>query len=353
MATKPHLRILVAPLNWGLGHAVRCIPIIKHLLAQGHHVCIASDGKALELLQQEFPKLKIYPLTCSKATYARSKFSMKYKLGLQAFKLIKKIKKEQRLLAEIRQKEGLDLIISDNRIGLRLADTPSVIITHQLTVLSGKSSWLTTAIHAYYLKKFDSIWIPDRSDSPQLSGILSKNKRLDAKAKYIGIPSRMTSIHTEKIYKYAMILSGPEPLRTEFEQRLIAMFKTEVYPTILIQGKVEANKTKHYIGSIEVYNYMTSEELNLIINQAECIICRSGYTSVLDLAKLGAKGFLVPTPGQYEQEYLAQHLKQKGLADFCLQNNLSLKRIKNAQSNGFSNYKVSPLQIDLDLKVEA
>ena len=271
---------------------------------------------------------------------------------MQAFRLIKKIKKEQRILKEISQKEHLDLIISDNRIGLILNHIPSIIITHQLTVLSGKSSWLTTVIHAYFLKKFDSIWIPDRSESPKLSGILSKNKHLNANAKYIGIPSRMKPNTTEKIYKYAMILSGPEPLRSEFEQQLITMFKTENYRTILIQGKIEAKRTKHEIGLIEVYNYMTSTDLNRVINQSECIICRSGYTSILDLAKLGAKAFLVPTPGQYEQEYLAKHLKKNGLADYCSQSNLSLERIKNSNENGFCNYKISSLQIDLNWKVE-
>ena len=37
-------RVLIAPLNWGIGHATRCIPIIKRLLEAGKEVIVAADG---------------------------------------------------------------------------------------------------------------------------------------------------------------------------------------------------------------------------------------------------------------------------------------------------------------------
>jgi predicted glycosyltransferase len=348
MTHKSSLNILVAPLNWGLGHATRCIPIITHLLEQGHHICIGSDGEALNLLRQEFPQLKHYELSCSKATYASHPFLMNARLGYQAFKLIASIKKEQRLCLEIDQKEQLDLIISDNRIGLRLAHITSVIISHQLQVLSGPTSAFTSKLHAHYLKKFDQIWVPDQFQKPRLSGQLSEHHQFTRNANFIGIPSRLYYQKTELAIDYLIILSGPEPLRSKLEERLIFIFKAEVSRTILVRGKVEANEEIETVGQLSIYNYLTSQKLNQDINAAKCVICRSGYTSILDLAKLGKKAFLIPTPGQYEQAYLAKHLKAIGAADYCEQEEISLDRIKNAQLDGFNRFETQPLQLDLE-----
>lgn len=349
MIDKPSLNILVAPLNWGLGHASRCIPIIKYLLGQGHKVCLASDGEALLLLQHEFPELSTYQLKSSKATYAKSRLKMNYKLGSQVFKLIRNISVEQKLLAEIAKKEQLDLIISDNRLGFRLAKVKSVVISHQLKMLSGPTTWLTAQLHAYFLNQFDEVWVPDRLEQPRLSGQLSEHKTLAMKSKFIGISSRMKPEIEQKLYKYVMILSGPEPLRSSFEEKLLQIFKDQAYPTLLVQGKVSTCSSLKKIGQIEVINFLTSKKLNKLINQAEIVICRSGYTSVLDMAKLGAQAFFVPTPGQFEQEYLAEYLQNIGLANYCNQNELSLNRIKEAKLNGFKNFNVSELQLDLDL----
>ena len=73
-------RILVAPLNWGLGHATRCIPIIRALKAHNFEPVIASDGAALQLLKKEFPDLEHVELPSYNITYPKNGKRFKSKL---------------------------------------------------------------------------------------------------------------------------------------------------------------------------------------------------------------------------------------------------------------------------------
>ena len=76
-------KILIAPLNWGLGHATRCIPIIKALEENGFEPIIASDGVALALLKKEFPNLLNIELPAYNIQYAEKGKNFKWKLALQ------------------------------------------------------------------------------------------------------------------------------------------------------------------------------------------------------------------------------------------------------------------------------
>ena len=107
------------------------------------------------------------------------------------------------------------------------------------------------------------------------------------------------------------ILSGAEPQRSIFEDELLA--KLQTYPhenIILIQGKVEAEQKVSKVGKVTVYNYINTEELQEYILKADKIICRSGYSSIMDLHALGKlkNATLIPTSGQTEQEYLAEYI---------------------------------------------
>ena len=303
--------ILIAPLNWGLGHATRCIPIIKDLQQQGHRIIIASDGGALKLLQDEFPELEFEKLPAYRITYAKHSWLNRWHLLKQLPHIIRTIKKERQLTDELIKKYDLNLIISDNRFGIYSKDIQSIYITHQLKVLSGWTTKLTTWIHAKIYNRYNEIWVPDVADEPNLSGKLSHfSKSINNKIKYIGILSRMKSKNLPKKYDVLAILSGPEPQRSQLENILLEKFKTLNLKIALVRGVIDNKKDVENQYDITIFNYVTGKELEQLINQSEAVICRSGYTSIMDMAVMHKKVLMIPTPGQDEQQYLAHHLAE-------------------------------------------
>jgi len=87
--------ILIAPLDWGLGHATRCIPVIRTLINMGNTVIIATSGKQKSLLQTEFPELKIIELNGYNVHYTKNKRLLPFVLLLQSFKIFKAIRHEK------------------------------------------------------------------------------------------------------------------------------------------------------------------------------------------------------------------------------------------------------------------
>ena len=300
--------ILIAPLNWGLGHAARCIPIIKNLQQQGHHIIIASDGAALTFLQAEFPDLSFEKLPAYHITYARKPRLNIWHLWRQIPHILNAIRQERQKTQALIQKYGIDILISDNRFGVYAPQVKSIYITHQLQVLSGPLTWLSTWIHAQIYKKFDEIWVPDLSGNPNLSGRLGHPRILPDKVNYIGPLSRMARREVSPEYDVLAILSGPEPQRYLLEEKLLSILSQLDLKSALVQGRVEGQKTQTSIQGVTVYNYLTTQDLESLINRSENIILRSGYTSIMDMVVMQKKVLLIPTPGQPEQEYLAKHL---------------------------------------------
>ncbi|NOY48294.1 MAG: UDP-N-acetylglucosamine--N-acetylmuramyl-(pentapeptide) pyrophosphoryl-undecaprenol N-acetylglucosamine transferase [Chlorobi bacterium] len=320
-------RILIAPLNWGLGHATRCIPIINALIAYNFEVIIASDGDALKLLKKEFPNLITLELPFYDIEYSKKELYFKLKFLKSLPRLFKIIKLEQKFIKNIIEDYKIDGIISDNRFGVYSQKIPSVYITHQLHVLSGSTTWLTSRIHQRIIKKFNECWIPDTENKDNLSGKLGHLKQLSIPVKYLGILSRFNTINTEKIYDVLVLLSGPEPQRTILEELLLKQIKNFKGTVLFVKGTVEEVQTKTKNGHITLVNFMQSDELETAINQSDLIISRSGYTTILDLAKLGKKAFFIPTPGQSEQEYLAKRLSNKGIVPYSKQNDFTIKKL--------------------------
>lgn len=317
--------ILIAPLNWGLGHATRCIPVIKDLLQQGHRIIIASDGMALKLLKREFPGLEFETLPAYNISYAKNPFFNRLYLLKQIPHILKTIRKEKKKTAELVKKYDLDLIISDNRFGVYSKEVKSVYITHQLKVLSGWTTPLTTFIHYNIHRKYDEIWVPDVAGEPNLSGELGHYTKIHRnKIKYLGILSRMNPQKSEKKYDLLAILSGPEPQRSQLEKILLEKFKHLNLKTALVRGIVETNKIVEKQQQTTVFNFATGKELEQLINQSEAVICRSGYTSVMDMASMQKKVLMIPTPGQDEQIYLAKHLAEKFGVTVQRQDNINL-----------------------------
>lgn len=319
--------ILVAPLNWGLGHATRCIPIVRELEKNGFTPIIASDGVALALLKKEFPHLTALELPSYNIEYAKKGENFKWKLLKNSPKTINAILSEKELVKKWVLEYDLKGIISDNRLGIYSKKVPSVFMTHQLTVLSGKTTWISSKLHQFFIRKFDECWVPDVNEIPNLTGKLGHLKDSNLNIKYIGVLSRLEYKELNVKYDLMILLSGPEPQRTILEEKLICEIQNTQETIVFIKGKVEKEQVKEQKGNVTFYNFMQSEELEKTFNESKMVLCRSGYTTVMDLCKLQKKAFFIPTPGQFEQEYLAKKYKNEGLVPYSKQDTFSLDNL--------------------------
>jgi len=331
--TKPK-NILVAPLNWGLGHATRCIPIIKKLQQNGFTPILASDGNSLALLKKEFPNLEHILLPSYNIKYAKKGYFFKLKLFLNLPQIIAAVQQEKKLIDKIIFNKNIDGIISDNRFGVYHKSTPSIYITHQINVLSGITTILSSKLHRHIIKKFDECWIPDHIGNNNYSGKLSRTTETNLNLKYIGNLSRFKQIKTITKYDYLILLSGPEPQRSLLEQKLFIEFSNTSKKVLFIRGIVKPKQEITVKENITSYNYMTSSELETAISESKLIITRSGYTTIMDLAKMNKTAFFIPTPGQTEQLYLAKRLEKLNYTPFCHQKDFSLDKLTN-----IDNYK--------------
>ena len=324
MPTTSKKNILVAPLNWGLGHTTRCIPIINGLISEGFTPILASDGNALALLKKEFPDLLALELPSYHIEYAKKASNFKWKIIKNSPFTIKAIFDEKKLVKKWVSEYDLKGIISDNRLGVFSKKVPSVFITHQLTVFSGKTTWISSKIHQQIIKKYTECWVPDVETIPNLSGKLGHLDDTKLKIKYLGVLSRFQKQDLPIVYKLMVLLSGPEPQRTMLEEKLIGELKEYPEKAVFIKGKVESEQKMWQEKNVTFYNFMQTQQLEKTFNESEMVLCRSGYTTILDLAKLQKKAFFIPTPGQFEQEYLAKKLKKQGLIPTSKQENFKL-----------------------------
>lgn len=319
-------RVLIAPLDWGLGHATRCIPIIRMFEKQGWEVVLAADGAGAFLLRQEFPHIEVLALRGYKVAYSRSKWALPFKIALQVPKILSVIKTENAWLQQAIDKHRIDLVISDNRYGLYTDKVPCIFITHQLNI-KAPFRWMESRIRQLnykYISRFTECWVPD-TETDSLAGELSHLTALHPfPLRYIGPLSRFKKQMAAIRYKYAFVISGPEPQRSLFEKKIlkdIAQLKDDV---LIIRGKPGDEQALSLQHNATALNHLTGEALEKALNSAEYIVSRPGYTTVMEIAALQKRSVLVPTPGQTEQEYLAKYLKRQGLAFTVSQHEFSL-----------------------------
>jgi predicted glycosyltransferase len=315
-------KVLVAPLDWGLGHATRCMPIINTLLQKSCTVLLAGEGKTKILLQKEFPELTFLDLKGYDVQYSREKWWLPFHMAGQIPKILAAIDAENEWLKDVVQTHQIDAVISDNRYGLHHEKIHSVFVTHQLLIKTGFGKWADEILQSEnyeYINRFDECWVPDVKEEANLGGNLSHPENLPrVPVKYIGNLSRFTSRKTVSGDKHLLIiLSGPEPQRTIFEDQLQEQLKDYTQPAILVRGLPGSDETLDLPTNIKVYNHLDAKELEAVINDADYVISRCGYSTVMDLAALQKRSILIPTPGQTEQEYLARYLMQKNFA-FCI-----------------------------------
>ncbi len=335
--------VLVAPLDWGLGHATRCIPVIKELIKQGAGVVIAAVGNQKRLLEAEFPQLEFLEIPGYEIRYKRG-FFLKWSLIFRIPGILRQIRLENRWLEKTLQNRKVDAVISDNRYGLFHKGHFCVFITHQLYIQSGSKpsgafgKWIDGRLLKWNYKlisKFSCCWVPDQELGPSLAGVLSHPARMPVvPAKYVGILSRFRCLELPPVKNSLLILlSGPEPQRTQFENILFRELAGVHPETIVVRGLPDTDMPVRFLGDgIKIYNHLRSEELNKLIIQSEYILARSGYSTIMDLIKLKRTAILVPTPGQTEQEYLGSYLHEKKWMYSVPQKNFNLeKTLRNFQ----------------------
>lgn len=322
-------RILVAPLDWGLGHATRCIPLIRQLLAQGAEPWLAGEGAQKELLQQEFPGLPFLQLEGYRVKYARSAAGLLLSIFRQTHKILTAIKKENAWLKKQVKEYGFDAVISDNRYGLYHSAIPCVFITHQLIIKSPLGKWTENFLQKRnyrYINRFTECWIPDEEGINNLAGELSHPiKRPAIPLYYIGplsrlkilneIPSSPSGVGGKD--HLLIVLSGPEPQRSILENKIVKEIGQYNGTATVVRGLPNSVSVIPSSNMIRFYNHLLADDLNKEMQQAVYVISRCGYSTVMDLVKLQKKNILIPTPGQTEQEYLAGYLSQKKIV-FCV-----------------------------------
>jgi len=341
------LRILVAPLDWGLGHATRCIPIIRELLARSCDVWLAGEAVQKELLKTEFPNLTFLDLPGYRIRYAKTKKGLLWKMIRQGPRLRRAIQQENLWLKKAVKQYSFDAIISDNRYGLYHSKIPCVFITHQLCIKTSMGKWTEKILQKRnyrYINRFSECWVPDLpagqagfEGENNLAGDLSHpDKKPAVSIKYIGLLSRFSHYPLgdgSKKGHLLVILSGPEPQRSILEERIINEISHYNGTAVIVRGLPGYSSLIPSTNMIFFYNHLASKELNDEMQKAEYIISRSGYSTVMDIVTLQKKSILIPTPGQTEQEYLGEYLMKTGIAPCVQQENFSLVAALEAAAN--------------------
>ncbi len=314
-------RILVCPLHWGLGHAARCIPIIHHLIKKGKEVVLAADGFPLALLREEFPALSYIHFPSYAIRYGRGK-SQVWAM-LKCFPaIVYGIYNEHRRLKKIIASHRIDCVLSDNRFGLWNKKIKSVYMTHQLMVkMTRKLHFLEPIvwhIHRFFIHKYNLCLIPDEWEEGGLAGDLTHKYPLPKNARFIGTLSRFSTLKQNtgefsgnENYQIIAVLSGVEPQRSIFERILIDSLSKKEVKSLLVQGLPQKEQNIQQQGQLTIVSHLQTPQMAYYLQHVPMVICRSGYSSIMDLAALNKTALLVPTPGQTEQEYLATYLSIK------------------------------------------
>jgi len=265
VSVKLNIKVLIAPLDWGLGHATRCVPIITELLKLGCKVIIAAEGAQENLLKTEFPDLEFVNIPGYKIKYSGNKRFFAIKILSQLPKIFKAISLEKRWLQGFIQHTPVDAVISDNRYGLHHSSIPSVFITHQLLIKApfAFAEKVMQKINYLLIEKFAACWVPDEKGNRNIAGVLSHPSRYpEVPIKYLGGVSRLTKKELPISYKLLVIVSGPEPQRTMLEKRVLAELMNFNEPVLFIRGMPVGKEVPTVKNNIIIKNHLPAIDLD-------------------------------------------------------------------------------------------
>lgn len=373
------MKILVAPLDWGLGHATRCVPVIREFLAQGAEVELAVVKANAGFFREVFPELRQRVAPGYNVVYPKYGFNMALWLLKNSAHLNAVMRYEHRYAEEMVERHGYDVLFSDNRFAFFSKKAYSVYMTHQRRIAFPPALVALEGIgirwHRARMRNFDEVWVPDVETAPGYAGALShlpargqqvtgggrdsrgerasfgvacapavrfvgplsrfdevagslKTSSLDAGELPAG-SLKLDSINAGK-YRVVAVISGVEPARTQFENRLRDILRDVPGEHLMILGKPQAPRRHWTEGNIEFVTHLPTGEFARAVRDADWVISRGGYSTVMDMAYLGAKCIFVPTPGQYEQVVLARDLATAGYAVNIPANRLSVESLLDA-----------------------
>lgn len=336
-------KILISPLNWGLGHTTRIVPLIEFLIQKENEVIIAADGICLKYLKERFPNLITEEISGYNIRYSNKYLALD--MLCQLPKIISGIRNEHCEIEALVKKHIIDVIISDNRYGVYSKLCKSYFITHQLNIQAPIFQKLINLINHFFIKKFDDCWVPDLKGKINLTGNLTESKT-SFNTKFIGPLSRFwdqkSSINKE--YDCLIMISGPEPKRSIFEKELLKTLPVSKFNKV---GIISPKLFYEGFSSnfIDVFPQLSDSDFHSLINKSSLLITRPGYTTIMDLLYINTNPFLIPTKGQTEQEYLAEYYHKKGWANFSTEDNFNWNKIPK------NNYKFPAEQFSDQLNI--
>ncbi len=327
------MRILYGICSWGLGHATRSLPVIRRLLKEDNKLTIISDGGAFLFLRKElnewndridFVKIPDYPIPVSESV---GQFIAKSIVYWPLF--MRRMQKGLMRVTKLLEKTSYKIIVSDGRYDIYSKRVPSFFISHQVRIMNPlRIRFLETGsevFNLFFLKRFRLFLVPDYKYD-DLSGDLSHNLRFikDSKLRYVGVLSDFKKKNIKKDIDYLISLSGPEPQRTLLEKKIMNQIDSLKGRVVVTLGKTTEKKAEEK-GKVRIYSIVNRNKREELMNRAKLIISRSGYSTIMDLAVIKTKSLMIPTPGQVEQEYLAEYHKNKNTAYSVIQDRLDLQ----------------------------
>lgn len=325
------MKVLVAPLDWGLGHATRCAPVVQEFLNRGCEVELAVVKSNALILREMFPKVRQRLAPSYNIVYPKHGYNMGFWLLKNSAHLKAVMHAEHHYAEEMVRRHHYDILVSDNRFAFRSKKAYSVYMTHQRRIAFPHAFRMFESVgemwHASVMARFDEIWVPDLPEAPGYAGSLSHIAMSPRPLQFVGPLSRfmlpandtshenvMPQKNEEKDLGVVAVISGVEPARTQFEARLRFVLAQTPGHHVMILGKPTLGQKSWKEGNITFYSHLPSVEFAQVVRRAEWVVSRGGYTTVMDMAVLGAKCIFVPTPGQYEQVILAHDLAEAGFA---------------------------------------
>lgn len=319
------MKVLISPLDWGLGHAARLIPIIRQQLALGHEVTIASQPLQAGVIQRHFPALEIITDFPAYSPVYYSHLPISLSMLMQSPRFLATVLREKLWLRDVMKHRRFDHIISDHRLGLYHPDVRSTLLIHQICIHSvSLLKPVLRSLQSLLIHHFDECWIPDYPDQ-RLSGALSSNDHITIPIKFIGPLSRFDGpipVGEDCQYKWMVIASGPDPLRDVFVKRMMAILEGKGYKSLVLCGLPDRSQ-EGTRGNVVWVSHLNDAQFQRAISQSESILCRSGYSTLMDLDVFQRRALLVPTTGQTEQEFLAHFHAKSGNHDVCLERDMN------------------------------
>ena len=325
------MKVIYAVCSWGLGHATRSLPVIRKLIKENNELTIISHGRSLELLKKElgenlqYFEIEDYPMLLSETS---RQFMVKSVVYWPSF--VRGLIKGFRKLKKILEKKKFDLIISDARYDMYSRNIPSFFISHQMRIMNPlrfkRFEKGSENFNLFFFKRFHGVIVPDYKNN-DLSGDLSHNlvKIDENKLHYVGVLSDFKKKKIKKDIDYLISISGPEPQRTILEEKLLPQVKNLDGNIVITLGKTEKKAIINQ-HNIKTCSFLPKDKREDLLNRANLVVSRSGYSTIMDLGVVGCKALMTPTPGQIEQVYLANYHNSKGTFYSVNQDKIDLEK---------------------------